>query len=60
MEFRDYAWPALELLGIGILWLMKAGVMAALIALYVMFEMMRVALVAVMFGRLPRNWMRYL
>lgn len=60
MEFRDYAWPALELLGIGILWLMKAGVMAALIALYVMFEMMRVALVAVMFGRLPRSWMRYL
>lgn len=60
MDFRDHAWPALQLMGIGCVWLTKAGVMAALIALYVMFEMMRVALVAVMFGRLPRNWMRYL
>lgn len=60
MEFKDYAWPALQLMGIGAFWLTKAGVMATLIVIYVMFELMRVALVAVMFGRLPRNWMRHL
>lgn len=60
MEFRDYAWPALNVMGIAVVWLMKAGAMAALIVLYVTFEMMRVAVVATMFGRLPRNWMRHL
>lgn len=60
MELREYALPALQIMGLGIVWLFKAGAITACVALYIMFALMRVALVGMVFGRLPRNWMRYL
>jgi len=60
MELRDYAWPALEILGIGLLWLVKAGAITVALVLYILLELTRIVFVAFMFGRLPRSMMRYL
>jgi hypothetical protein len=54
----EYAPPALEVLGICLLWTLKGAAMAVGLALLVAWSIMRMMLAMLLFGRLPRSYVR--
>jgi hypothetical protein len=60
MEFREYALPALEIMGFILLWSLKATMYVISFMVWLGFFALWLVFVVVVFGRLPRSVMRYL
>lgn len=54
----DYAPPALEILGICLVWTLKGALFALFLALLLAWNIVRVMLTMFFFGRLPRSYVR--
>jgi hypothetical protein len=56
----DYAPPTFEVLGIGLLWMLKGTAFALALALLLAWNVVRVVLTMFFFGRLPRSYVRFI
>lgn len=59
-KMSDYAWMALEIFSVVLVWALKATAQLVGLALWLTMFVAWVLLVGLIFGRLPRPMMRYL